>query len=122
MDVRNCYKQMGGDYEEAIRLMGNDERIIRYLKIFRKDTNFSSLCYAIQQNDMKAAFHAAHTIKGVALNLSLTSLAVQIKDLTEILRIGILNEEVLSLLQKTEKTYALVLESIETLINESLNR
>ncbi|WP_215695197.1 Hpt domain-containing protein [Clostridium sp. MCC353] len=109
---------MDGNYEEAVRLMGSDERIIKYLKLFQKDTNIYVLCSAVKDNDFKTAFHAAHTLKGVALNLSLTSLADRTKELTEMLRSGIPGEGVVSLLQKTKKTHALVMECINTLINE----
>ena len=117
MDVKECYKKMDGDYEKAVRLMGNDERIIKYLKIFQRDANFDSLCNAIKQNDLKTAFCAAHTLKGIALNLSLTSLANSTIELTEILRSGMPNEGIVSLLQNTKKTYALILECINALQN-----
>lgn len=117
MTVKECYKKMDGDYEKAVRLMGNDERIIKYLKIFQRDTNFDSLCNAIEQNDFKTAFNAVHTLKGIALNLSLTSLAASTKELTETLRIGKPNEDIIPLLQNTKKSYELVLEDINTLLD-----
>lgn len=66
---------MNSNYEEFIRLMGNDVRIIKYLRIFQRDTTFSVLCKAVNDNDFKTVFKAAHTLKGIALNLSLISLA-----------------------------------------------
>ncbi|MGP8312445.1 Hpt domain-containing protein [Enterocloster aldenensis] len=120
MDVKACYKKMDGNYEEAVRLMGSDERIIKYLKMFQRDTNFNVLCSAVNDNDFKTAFNAAHTLKGVALNLSLTSLADRIKELTEMLRSGIPVQGIVPLLQKTKRTYSWVLECINTLINDQL--
>lgn len=117
MDVKECYKKMAGNYDEATRRMGSDERIIKYLKILQRDTNFSSLCEAIEQNDLKTAFCAAHTLKGIALNLSLTSLADSTIEITEMLRGGVINENVVSLLQNTKTAYELVLECINALIN-----
>lgn len=117
MDVKECYKKMAGDYDEAVHRMGSDERIIKYLKILQRDTNFHSLCVAIEQNDLKTAFCIAHTLKGIALNLSLTSLADSTIKLTEMLRSGIPNDNMLLLFQQTKKTYELVLECINTLIN-----
>ena len=86
--MKECYQEMKGNYEDAIRFMGCDEKIIKYLKVFQRDTNFRLLCEAIEYEDYKTAFHAAHTIKGVTLNLSLTSLADSIIELTEMLRSG----------------------------------
>ena len=117
MTVKDCYRKMDGNYEEAVRLIGSDEQIIKYLKIFLRDTNFRSLCDAVDRNDFKTAFHASHTIKGIALNLSLTSLADKTKELTEILRRGRPDEDMVSLLQNTKKAYELVLECINALIN-----
>ena len=118
MDVMGCYKKMGGNYEQAARLMGSDERILKYLKLFQGDMNFYALCSAVKENDFKTAFNAAHTLKGLALNLSLTSLADRTKELTELLRGGDPGEGLASLLERTTRTYASVLECINTLIDE----
>lgn len=109
---------MDGNYEEAVRLMGSDDRIMRYLKLFQRDTNFHVMCNAVNNNDFKTAFNAAHTLKGVALNLSLTALADQIKELTELLRGEIPVRGISTLLRKTTDTYVSVLECINTLVNE----
>ena len=118
MDVKVCYKKMGGNYEQAARLMGSDERILKYLKLFQGDMNFYALCSAVKENDFKTAFNAAHTLKGLALNLSLTSLADRTKELTELLRGGDPGEGLASLLERTTRTYASVLECINTLRDE----
>ena len=107
---------MGGNYEEAARLLSSDERIIKYLKILQRDANYSALCEAIDQNDLKTAFRASHTLKGIALNLSLTSLADSAGELTETLRSGVPNQGIASLLQRTKEAHMLVLECINTLI------
>ncbi|WP_040197125.1 Hpt domain-containing protein [Candidatus Soleaferrea massiliensis] len=117
MTVKECYQKMDGNYEAAVRLMGSDERIIKYLKILQRDTNFSSLCKAIDQNDLETAFCAAHTLKGIALNLSLTSLADSTKELTEMLRSGMPDKNMGWLLQNTKRAYALVLECVSALTN-----
>ena len=117
MDVKECYKKMAGDYDEAIRRMGSDERIIKYLKILQRDTSFGSLCEAIAQNDLEAAFSSAHTLKGIALNLSLTSLAEGTIQLTEMLRGGMSGKNIVSLFEDIKKYYELALECIKDLIN-----
>lgn len=122
MNVQECYQKMDGNYDEAVYRMGSDERIIKYLKIFQKDTNFASLCEAVKNNDYKTAFIAAHTLKGVALNLSLTSLADSTIELTEMFRGGMPGENVGSLLQNTKRAYALVLECINTLTNYTVEK
>ena len=91
---------------------------LKYLKLFQGDMNFYALCSAVKENDFKTAFNAAHTLKGLALNLSLTSLADRTKELTELLRGGDPGEGLASLLERTTRTYASVLECINTLIDE----
>lgn len=117
MDVKECYEKMAGDYDEAVYRMGSDERIIKYLKILQRDTNFNSLCEAIARNDLKTAFCAAHTLKGIALNLSLTSLADSTIELTEMLRSEVPDENMIFLFQNTKKTYKLVIKYINALMN-----
>ncbi len=50
------------------------------------DKNFGKLNEAIGQNDKKAAFEAAHALKGMLGNLSLTPLVDPVTEITELLR------------------------------------
>lgn len=69
------------------------------------------------QNDLKTASRAAHKLKGIALNLNLTSLSESTIEHTKMLHSGRSNKIMVSLLQNTKKTYELVLESVNALIN-----
>lgn len=86
MNVEECYTKIGGSYATAVRLFKTDERIIKYFKIMQKDTNLDVLCKALEQNDYETAFCAAHTLKGLALNMQFTALADEVSALTELLR------------------------------------
>ena len=118
MKVEECYKKMNADYEDAIYRIGSDERIIKYLKLFQRDTSLTTLCEAIDSKDMQNAFYAVHTLKGVALNLSMTVLADNTKMLTEVLRNKTYTKEIIPLLQKTKEIHAFVMECIDELITE----
>lgn len=84
--VEDCYAQMGANYTEAIRRIGSDERICKYMAILQQDESMDSLCRAFVGEDRETAFRASHTIKGSALNLGLTRLSDSSSRLTEALR------------------------------------
>ncbi len=85
MTVREAYEELGGDYEEMSYRI-SETMILKLLGMLLKDTNYSDICEGIAGHDYELAFRGAHTLKGVALNLGLTSLAETASDLTEALR------------------------------------
>jgi HPt (histidine-containing phosphotransfer) domain-containing protein len=56
------------------RVMNNEKLYIKLLTKFKDDNNFAALEGAIAAGDMEKAQGAAHTLKGVAANLSLSEL------------------------------------------------
>lgn len=86
MTVRECYETIGENYTNAQHRLGDDNRIKRFLSLLLKDENYQKLIDAQKANDGKAAFAAAHTIKGVALNMDMSHLANAASKLTEALR------------------------------------
>ena len=58
----------------------------KYLNMLIKDPSFETLQNAVESEDFEEIFRAAHTIKGMALNLELPPLAAAASDLTEYLR------------------------------------
>ena len=77
---------IGGDYGEAKARFQNDERIVRFLNMFPGDDSMQNLTNAMNAGDTTTAFRAVHTLKGVALNLGLGSLAHVSSQMTEALR------------------------------------
>jgi HPt (histidine-containing phosphotransfer) domain-containing protein len=59
------------------RVMDNKKLYIKLLTKFRDDTNLAALEAAIAAGEMEKAQTAAHTLKGVAANLSLLELFKQ---------------------------------------------
>ena len=68
--------------------------------MFPADKSLSELNKAINDGDYKAAFIAAHTLKGVSLNLGLTPISEISSDITEILRSGNCADSITPLLKK----------------------
>ncbi len=86
MTLRECYTQMGGNYDEAIKRLMNEKLMERFLQKFLTDPSFNELKEAIESGDLEKAFRGAHTLKGVSANLALTELTYSSSLLTEALR------------------------------------
>ncbi len=88
MTVKEFYDQIGSDYNAALSRLMDDNFIKKLLGKFQKDQNYASLVTSMSSGDFKAAFTAAHTLKGITLNLSMDKLGGAASALTEALRAG----------------------------------
>ena len=80
-------KAFGADTEAGLaRCMGMKDFYLRMVGLGLKDANFDALQRAMEQGDTKAAFEAAHALKGLVGNLALTPLYAPICEITELLR------------------------------------
>lgn len=70
------------------RFCGNTALYHKFLKKFPYDENFKKLADALDAGDASEAYHAAHTIKGVAGNLSIDSVFEASIPLNEALKAG----------------------------------
>lgn len=86
MTVKECYDAMGGDYEDVMRRLRTDERVKKFLLKILDDKTFGLLTQSMEERNMDEAFRAAHTLKGVCQNLSLTRLFESSNRLSEQLR------------------------------------
>ena len=88
MNVKKCYEIMNGDYEDVKRRFLTDARIRRFALLFLGDSSMDDLRAAMRDKDCEKGFQAAHTLKGVCLNLGFTGLYVPVCRITEMLREG----------------------------------
>lgn len=86
MTVARFYALVGGNYEETLGRFRDEERILKFLKMFLNDTSISDLKRNMQEGNYDEAFRAAHTLKGVASNMGMTVLQREASEMTEILR------------------------------------
>lgn len=86
MTLKDCYEKMHGNYADIMTRLNNETLISRLLVRFLDSVEYDDCGKAIAAQDWKLAFMAAHTLKGVALNLSFTDLASSSTALTEFLR------------------------------------
>ncbi len=76
------------------RFMNNETLYEKFLKRFCDDTTYADLHAAVSAQDCEKAFTAAHTLKGVCGNLSMTNLEQLVKQQVEFLRAGELSPAV----------------------------
>lgn len=88
MTTREFYDLTGGNYGEVIRRLQDEKRVARFVMLFKKDPGFEELEMSLTQGDAASAFRAAHTLKGVCLNLGFDRLFNHVNDVTELLRGG----------------------------------
>ena len=86
MTVKECYEQMGSNYESVLGRMGSEAMIKRFALKFLNDPGFNDLKEDLIKKDGEEAFRAAHTLKGVCLNLGFDELYEVSAELTEKLR------------------------------------
>ena len=86
MTVKECYQQMGADYEGVLGRLRSEALIKKFAKKFLDDGSFQSLKDNLIQGNGEEAFRAAHTLKGVCQNLGFDNLYKVSLDITEKLR------------------------------------
>ncbi len=74
--------------DAAARFMKNDGMFKKFLFRFPGEKGFSELFELLEKDNAEAAFRAAHTMKGLAANLSLKSISAILVPMTEVLRGG----------------------------------
>ena len=86
MELQTFYENIGADYQVVLQRLRKESLIDKYLHLLLKDPVFETLEHAVESNDHEEIFRAAHTIKGMALNLELPPLTAAASSLTEYLR------------------------------------
>lgn len=72
--------------EGLSRCYGNEMLYLRLVGMIPAEANFDKLEQALKEKDLDAAFEAAHALKGVLGNLSLTPMYETCSEITELLR------------------------------------
>ena len=113
MTIQQCYDAFGGNYQEVISRLRTDERVARFLQKVVDDGSYQLLCDSVASGHADEAFRAAHTLKGVSMNLSITRLAESASALTEALRDNrVLSDALKPLLDQGQEDYELTISSI----------
>lgn len=86
MNIQQFYEALEVDYNIIKKRLRKDELIEKYLHMIIEDTSFACLKAAVEKKDYVQVFKAAHTIKGMALNLELVPLVKASANLSDYLK------------------------------------
>ena len=111
MTIRECYGELGLDFDAVLSRLVNEKLVQKFALKFLDDPSFQNLKDALDSKDVETAFRAAHTLKGVCLNLGFDNLYKPSEVLTEKLRGGEIDgyEDMLA---AVEAEYAKTVEAI----------
>jgi len=113
MTLLACYEAMEGDCAAALAVLGNEERVQRYLLRFAGDPTARMLFAALVDARRADAFRAAHTLKGLCRGLGLTRLCASCCALTDALRADGRLED--ALVRRVREDYDLAVRAIAAL-------
>ena len=111
MNLEQFYAEVGGNYAEVKKHLMSDGIIKRFLLKFPDDKSFQTLEDSLKSGAVEDAFRAAHTLKGLCLNLGFSDLYTPSAALTEILRAK-KTEGANELLETVREKYKAVLDGI----------
>lgn len=88
MTLRECYAELGADFEGTLGRLCKESLVKRFALAFLSDESFSILKRGMEEENYEVAFRGAHTLKGVCLNLGFTRLYEISNELADSLRYG----------------------------------
>lgn len=119
MTVRECYEAIGADYDDVFSRLRKDDRIRKFLLKILDDKSYELLLSSVETRDLAEAFRAAHTLKGICQNLSLTRLYHSSSFLSDVLRDRQeYGEDIAEALEPVKEDYAHMMEYIRKLAEE----
>jgi HPt (histidine-containing phosphotransfer) domain-containing protein len=110
MTLQELYQSIGGDYEQAIRVLRMEKLLDKHIRKFAQNSVVENVLAAGETMDPTALFETAHAAKGVCANLGLKDLSDAAGEITEEFRPGtprsLSDDEVRAKLQKIAARYA----------------
>ena len=88
MTIQELYAKIGGNYDQAVRVMKKDKLIDKYVRKLTNSDVGDMLAQAGASMDGTKLFESAHAMKGVCSNLGLDVLAKAADEITEEFRPG----------------------------------
>ncbi len=88
MTLHELYQTIGGDYDQALRVLHIEKLIDKHIRKFPKNGVVDTLLDAGKTMDPTGLFETAHAVKGVCANLGLTALSDAAAEITEEFRPG----------------------------------
>ena len=88
MTLRELYQEIGGDYDQAVRVLRMEKLIDKHIRKLTKNGVVDNLLAAEKDMDPTQLFETAHAMKGVCANLGLTNLSGMASEIAEEYRPG----------------------------------
>ena len=88
MTIQELYERIGGNYDQAVRVMKSERLIDKYIRKLKDSKVGETLAEAGESMDAVKLFESAHAMKGICSNLGLDALAKAADEITEEFRAG----------------------------------
>ena len=88
MTLTELYTEIGGDYDQAVRVLRIEKLIDKHIRKLTKNGVIDGLIDAGKRMEPTELFEAAHAMKGVCANLGLVSLSDMASEISEEYRPG----------------------------------
>ena len=105
MELQEMYILIGGDYEDAMARLMKEERLRKFLGMFLQSGEYDNMITAYEDKDYERLFRESHSLKGMAANLSLSSLFTAVSDVCESVRHGAPETDISDLIEKAKFEY-----------------
>ncbi|MBP5268452.1 MAG: Hpt domain-containing protein [Ruminococcus sp.] len=109
MTLQELYYEIGGDYEQAMRVLRMEKLVDKHIRKMRTNLVVEELIDAGGRIEPSKIFETAHAMKGVCANLGLVGLAGMASELAEEFRPGnrrrLSDEEVKTRIAKIDEAY-----------------
>lgn len=116
MTLKQFYSIMGANYDDVLRRLGGEALMRKLLEMLLRDNNMAVLKESVENRDYDQAFRAAHTIKGVCMNLGLSRLSQSAIGITECLRSRGSWEEAVHMFSTLEREYIATINAVNDLM------
>ena len=114
MDLKTCYEALGGNYQQAMERLRSERLVQKFVLRYLDEGSYDALMRAVAEKNGEEGFRAAHTIKGICLNLSFDRLYASSNEVSEALRHG-WTDDVLPHVEQLKRDHAETVAAISAL-------
>lgn len=112
MDLKACYMEFEGDYDNVMGRLKSEQLILRFLNKFLTDKSFELFETAMGEKDYDEALRGVHTLKGICQNLSFSRLYESSSRITNALKEKDYNKAV-EMAPELAKDYYMVVNAVK---------
>lgn len=88
MTLQELYQQIGGDYDQALRVLRVEKLVDKHIRKLTKNGLIEALVGAGETMDPTQLFETSHAVKGNCANLGLANLSAAASEISEEFRPG----------------------------------